>query len=571
MNAAEILIKSLERHGVEYIFGYSGGAAIPIFDAIITTNTKIKFILTRHEQGATHIADGYARATGKTGVILVTSGPGATNTITGLLTSQMDSVPIIVISGQTITEMLGKDAFQEANVFGISLPVVKHSYLVTDPYDVPRIINEAFHISNSGRPGPVLIDIPKDISSKEVGNLDLAQAPNLPGYAPLIDEDFSQSNDIIDALYKAKRPLILIGHGAVIAKASDSLTKFVDQLQIPAVNTLLGKGCLSELHPMNLGMLGMHGTAYANKAVLNCDLILSIGSRWDDRIAGKIEDFCADATKIHIDVDFAEIGKMLKPDLYMIADAKQAIDDLLLHINGKLQIDDWRKQTQGFRKDFPLSYKKNPDGLTMQEVLESFNRLTNSDAIVCTDVGQHQMWAAQFCKTKNNNDWISSGGAGTMGFGFPAAIGAQLGQKNRLVLAVCGDGGFQMTLCELSTIKTLNLPIKILVLNNNYLGMVRQWQELFFDDRKSGVTLEDNPCFYSLAQAYGVKAFKMEKSADVEPIWQESIAYNDGPCLIEATCVKADNVFPMIPPGANYGAMIIEQPTKKLAKPTGST
>ena len=570
MNAAEILVKSLERHGVEYIFGYSGGAAIPIFDALITTKTNIKFVLVRHEQGATHIADGYARVTGKPGVVLVTSGPGATNTITGLLTAQMDSIPMIVISGQTILSMLGKDAFQEADVFGISLPTVKHSYLVKDSFTIPRVINEAFYISTTGRPGTVLIDIPKDVSSKEVGDLLLDQAPNLPGYNAMNEEDLSQAKKIAEAISNAKKPLLLIGHGAVLSKADKEITQFAEKLKIPVVSTLLGKGCFSECNPLSLGMLGMHGTAYANKAVMECDLIFSIGSRWDDRIVGKLEEFCTQAVKVHIDIDFTEIGKMIKPDYFMVADVKRAINELFPLVEAN-DTEKWLETVWGYREKFPLSFKKISHKLTMQEVLYSLDKLTDSEAIICTDVGQHQMWAAQFCKTKSNNNWVSSGGAGTMGFGFPAAIGAQLGAKNDLVVAVCGDGGFQMTQAELATVKTLELPIKILVLNNNYLGMVRQWQELFFDQRLSGVDLDNNPCFVALAEAYGIKGFKMEKSDDVEKIWEEALAYNDGPCLIEAVCEKTDNVFPMIPAGAPYSKMILDTPKVTLEKPSGST
>ncbi|WDE97933.1 biosynthetic-type acetolactate synthase large subunit [Lentisphaera profundi] len=569
MNAAEAVIKCLEKHGVEYIFGYSGGAAIPFFDALVTTNTKIEFILVRHEQGATHMADGYARSTGKPGVVLVTSGPGATNTITGLITAQMDSVPMIVITGQTISPMLGKDAFQEADVFGISLPVVKHSYLVRSHEDMTRTVNEAFYIATTGRPGPVIIDVPKDISSTE-GVFDLDAKMDLPGYKVPGHGDKGEIETIAKAFKKSRKPLLLIGHGCVLSEAEEEVRQLAEKLNAPVVTTLLGKGAISEKHDLSLGMLGMHGTAYANFAVKDCDLICSIGSRWDDRIVGKLEEFCAEAVKIHIDIDASEYGKMIVPDYWCAGDARLIIEELLLHIK-RCDSQAWVDQVKGWRTDFPLKYDNIEGGLTMQEVLAELDKQSDSEAIIATDVGQHQMWCAQFCKSTQGKNWLSSGGAGTMGFGFPAAIGAQFGRPNDLVVSVSGDGGFQMTLCELATAAINKLPVKILVLNNSYLGMVRQWQELFFDERLSGVDMEGNPDFVKLAESYGVKAFRMETSDDVAKVWKEALAYNEGPCLIEAVCNKTDNVYPMIPAGANYDKMLLEAPTVKLEKPTGST
>ena len=569
MNAAEATIKCLEKHGVEYIFGYSGGAAIPFFDALITTKTKIEMILVRHEQGATHMADGYARATGKPGVVLVTSGPGATNTITGLITAHMDSIPIIVICGQTISPMLGKDAFQEADVFGISLPVVKHSYLVRDAGQLTRIVNEAFYIATTGRPGPVIIDVPKDISATE-GIYDLDAKPDLPGYSVPAEGDLTQIKKIARAFKRSRQPVILAGHGVVLSKAEKELTKLAEQLNIPVVSTLLGKGAISERHELSLGMLGMHGTAYANFAVNDCDLICSIGSRWDDRITGKLEEFCPDAITIHIDIDASEYGKMIVPDYWCAGDARLILIELLKHAE-EGDTSEWVAQVKKWRKDHPLKFDKISKGLTMQEVLFELDEQTQGDVIVSTDVGQHQMWSAQFNKSNKGMDWLSSGGAGTMGFGFPAAIGAQFGRPDDLVVSVSGDGGFQMTLFELATAAIHKLPLKILVLNNSYLGMVRQWQELFFDERLSGVDMVGNPDFCKLAESYGVKAFRMEGSDDVGKVWKEALAYNDGPCLIEAVCNKTDNVYPMIPAGAPYSKMLLEAPTTKLEAPTGST
>jgi len=564
--AAEVLIQCLQREGVEYVFGYPGGAAIPLFDALY--DSKIKLVLVRHEQGATHAADGYARATGKPGVVLVTSGPGATNTVTGILTAQMDSVPIIVLCGQTISPMLGKDAFQEADVTGITYPVVKHSYLLKDPNELPRIMREAFHIATTGRPGPVLLDLPKDVTSAPCTAKYVSEV-NLPGYELPTDPETGDLKLLAQLLTRSKKPVLYVGHGAVISDAGKAITLLAEKMNVPVVNSLLGKGAVPEDHQLHLGMLGMHGTAYANKAVMNCDLILSIGARWDDRIVGKVTEFCAGAVKVHVDIDPAENGKIIQPDLFICGNARTVMEELLPYV-GKLDTADWVKQCQAWRKQYPLKYPKQ-GGLRAQHVLEELDRLTRGKAILTTDVGQHQMWAAQFCRSTFNRSWLSSGGAGTMGYGFPAAIGASIGNPGKPVWAIVGDGGFQMTLCELSTAVLQKVPVKILIINNKYLGMVRQWQELFFDNRYSGVTMEGSPDFVKLAEAYGVKAFRIRRSGDVRRIIKAANDYMDGPCLIDAEVVQEDNVFPMIPAGAPYSSMIIEKPKQKLAKPTGST
>ncbi len=569
MEGAQALVKCLERQGVEYIWGLSGGAAIPIFDALITTGTKIKLILVRHEQGATHMADGYARATGKPGVVLVTSGPGATNTITGIMTAHMDSVPMIVITGQTITSMLGKDAFQEADVFGLTMPVVKHSYLIKNTQDIPRIVKEAFHIASTGRPGPVLMDIPKDISSGQFsGSLDPEM--DLPGYNPHIEINQDHIMGIAEALRKSKRPVILAGHGALISRAFPAIEKLAETLKAPVTTTLLGKGAFNEEPPLALGMLGMHGTAYANKAMVECDLVMSIGSRYDDRIIGQASRFCRDAVRIHIDIDIAEINKMINVHHYCIGDARLVVEELIKHAS-ELDTKEWLTKLNGYKKKYPLKYGKH-GGLKMQHVLDELYKMTGGKIIVSTDVGQHQMWAAQFLKTVRPDDWLSSGGAGTMGYGFPAAMGAQWGKPDEQVWAIVGDGGFQMTMCELATACVHKLPVKILVLNNHYLGMVRQWQELFYDDRTSGVDLEGNPDFAKMADCFpGAKGFTLKRPADVRKILKRAMDYNDGPCVINAECEKTDNVFPMIPAGRALEDMIIERPRYKMEKPTGST
>jgi acetolactate synthase I/II/III large subunit len=568
IDGAQALIKTLEKHGVEYVFGYSGGAAIPIFDALVTTKTKIKLILTRHEQGATHMADGYARASGKPGVVLVTSGPGAGNTVTGMMTAQMDSVPMIIITGQQIRSMLGMDAFQEADIFNMTMPVVKHSYLIRETNDIPKIVDEAFHIATTGRPGPVLMDVPKDVSSGTfTGSFDVPI--DLPAYSQARQVDQKKVKAIAGAWAKAKKPVILAGHGVLIAGAEEALAKLAKQMDTPVTTTLLGKGAFPESHDLSLGMLGMHGTAYANKAIVECDFLLNVGSRFDDRIVGDRSQFCKDAFIAHIDIDASEIGKMIRPDAAVVADAKAGIDALQTTAKPAKHTS-WNKHLAGYRKDFPLAYS-DKNGLTMQRVIDRVYALTKGQAIVSTDVGQHQMWAAQFYKTDDPHKWLSSGGAGTMGYGFPGAIGAQFAKPKEQVIAIVGDGGFQMTLNELATACIHKLPIKIIVLNNHYLGMVRQWQELFFDNRESGVDLEGNPDFVALAEAYGAKGIHINSVDEVDSKLQEALAINDRPVVINAEVVKTDNVYPMVPAGAPLESMIITAPTTKLAKPTGST
>jgi len=555
---ADILLDTIYKNGVDKMFGLPGGAIIPIMDAV--KDHPIDFILTRHEQGASHMADGYARASGKPGVILITSGPGATNTLTGIFTANMDSVPMVVISGQQKTTNLGLDTFQEADISGMTYPIVKHSYLITDPKDIPRAINEAFVIACSGRPGPVILDIPSDVASA-VMEEEIDDTIDLPGYQerPVLDVESIKAG--AKMISEAEKPVFLVGHGAIISGASDILKTVVEEMNIPVTNSLLGKGCFPEEHALNLGMPGMHGTAYANKALCEADLVVSIGSRWDDRIAASPAEFCAQARKIHIDIDPVEINKTVKVDLGLIGDAKDVLEKLHKYLEPN-NTEKWVKHLEKLRKNFPLKYKKEGK-LRAQHVIEEAYNLAGSDVIFTTDVGQHQMWAAQFVKINSPRNWVSSGGAGTMGFGLPSAIGAQMACPGKRVVTIVGDGSFQMTLSELSTAVIHKLPIKILIMNNRYLGMVRQWQNLFYENRLTGVDLDGNPDFLKLANAYGVKGFRIRRSSDVRKILKEAMDYNDGPCLVDAVVEQHDNVFPMVPSGANLDKMILGFPSNK--------
>lgn len=573
LTGGEALIHSLEQQDVEYIYGLSGGAAIPIFDALHTTDTAIELVLTRHEQGAAHMADGYARASGRPGVVLVTSGPGAGNLMTGLMTAKMDSIPMVALTGQVPTFALGSDAFQEADIISMSAPVVKRNWQVHDPNDLPRITHEAFQVATSGRPGPVLIDIPKDVSSGVFsGSLEKPQ----PAGEATTDLDETALEAIIEAWQRAERPLILAGHGVLLAGGHHELRTLAERQATPVTTTLLGKGAFPENHSLSLGMLGMYGTAYANRAVTECDFLLNIGSRFDDRIIGRVDRFCRQAFVAHVDIDEREIGKVIEPDEAIIGDARLFLRRLL----GEVALSDeagpsertaWLERLNEHRQRYPLGYETDAK-LTMQQVIDTVNEITrNQPTIVTTDVGQHQMWAAQFYRAGRPNSWVSSGGAGTMGFGLPAAIGAQMAKPEATVISFVGDGGFQMTSSELATACIQRLPIKIIVLDNQYLGMVRQWQEQFLDNRESGVDLTGNPDFVKLAESYGAQTVLIDSTDNVRPGLEKAFAVNDGPVVVHAKVEKTGNVYPMVPPGAPLEEMLLGPSENALPEPAGST
>lgn len=552
INGSRILLESLYELGVKDIFGYPGGCVIPIYDEIYKYG-KINHYSSRHEQGAAHGADGYARASGKLGVCLATSGPGATNLVTGIMTAHMDSIPILAITGQVGTSLLGKDAFQESDIVGITLPITKMNYLVTDIRDLPRIIKESYHIATTGRPGPVLIDIPKDIQVEEIPYEEFKALFNeeikLEGYNPQYKGDQEEIEAAIALIKESKKPLIIAGAGVLKSGAYKELGEFVEKTKIPVTQTLLGLGSFPENHELSLGMLGMHGTVPANDATGKTDLLIAIGMRFDDRITGNPETFCPNAKIIHIDIDPAEIGKNKKVDAPIIGDIK----DVLISFNDEpweLNNLDWIKEIKELKMEYPMVYAESKTGKLMpQEVLSQLDKITKGDAIIATDVGQHQMWAAQFLTFNNPNTILTSGGSGTMGYGLPAAIGAQVAMPDKKVVAVVGDGGFQMTFQELMLIKQYNLPIKVVIINNSYLGMVRQWQELFNDRRYSGVDLDINPDFNKIAEAYGIKSMTIDSREQLDKELKGLIE-SDEAVIINCIVEKEANVFPMIPAGA---------------------
>ncbi len=577
LSGAEIVIECLKQEGVDIVFGYPGGVVIPTYDVIQRT-TGLKHILVRHEQGATHMADGYARATGKPGVVLVSSGPGATNTVTGIATAYMDSIPMIVITGQVPVHLIGNDAFQESDTVGITRPITKHNFLIKETEDIAQVFAEAFHIATTGRPGPVLIDVPKDVQIGEA-EFSYPERPDIRGYKPRTEGHPKQIRKAAEMLTSARKPVIYVGGGAIISEASEEIRTLSRKLNAPVTTTLMGLGAYPENDPLSLKMLGMHGTWYANTAVMMCDLLVCIGARFDDRVTGKLEDFSPNSKKIHIDIDPSSLNKNVRVDLPIVGDVKQVLQQLIPLVE-RADTAEWLQQIEEWKRDHPLTYantiglheeglegvdretvEKETDQfpLCAQYAIERIGQLTKGEAFVVTDVGQHQMWAAQWYGFSNPRSMITSGGLGTMGFGLPAAIGAQFAFPDRDVIVFSGDGSIQMNIQEMATAVACDLPIKIVLLNNGYLGMVRQWQELFYAQRYSEVDLRDsNPDFVKLAEAYGAVGIRVFKDEDVEGAWLEACKVKDRPVMLDMVIAEEGNVYPMIPAGAASHEMIEE-------------
>ncbi|ANY68064.1 acetolactate synthase, large subunit, biosynthetic type [Paenibacillus sp. BIHB 4019] len=554
ITGSEILLRSLVLEGVDCVFGYPGGAVLYIYDAMHGFS-DFNHVLTRHEQGAIHAADGYARASGKVGVCIATSGPGATNLVTGIATAFMDSVPLVVITGNVISSLIGTDAFQEADITGITMPITKHSYLVRDVNDLARTIHEAFHIANTGRKGPVLIDIPKDISANKTLFKPVTEV-SIRGYNPTVSPNKLQVDKMIKAITEAERPLILAGGGVIYSGAHEELHEFVKKTDIPITTTLLGLGAFPSGDDLFLGMPGMHGTYTANKSIQKADLLINIGARFDDRVTGKLSGFAPHAKIIHIDIDPAEIGKNVPTDIPIVGDVKTVLQIANLQAKRADKADAWRAELLASKAQYPFRYKDSEDELKPQWVVEMLHETTNGDAIVTTDVGQHQMWAAQFYKFNKPRSWVTSGGLGTMGFGFPSAIGAQMANPDRLVISINGDGGMQMCAQELAICAINNIPVKVVILNNQVLGMVRQWQELIYDNRYSHIDLSGSPDFVKLAEAYGVKGFRATNKEEAKAVWEEAMNH-PGPAVVEFVVRKEENVYPMVAQGSTIDEMIM--------------
>ncbi|MFZ3064152.1 MAG: biosynthetic-type acetolactate synthase large subunit [Nitrospirota bacterium] len=564
---AEIFVESLKKEGVKTVFGYPGGVVLGIFD-VLYSEKNINVILTRHEQGATHMADGFARATGKVGVALVTSGPGATNTVTGIATAYMDSIPIVVFTGQVATKMIGNDAFQEADIVGITRPCTKYNYLVKDVNDLAPTIAEAFYIAKTGRPGPVLIDLPKDVTQAKT-DFKYPEKVESRSYRPTYYGNKWQIKKAAHFIAKAKKPVIYAGGGVIISNAAAELKELSELTKIPVTMTLLGLGGFPGRHALSLGMLGMHGTYAANMSIHNSDLIIAVGARFDDRVTSKVEEFAPEAKIIHIDIDPTSIRKNIHVDVPIVGDARLVLADLIQAIKENPEAEpwdkireSWLKQIDEWKRERPLSYEQD-DIIKPQFVVEKINELTKGDAIITTEVGQNQMWTAQFYKFDKPRTLLSSGGLGTMGYGFPAAIGAQAAFPDRLVFDIAGDGSIQMNIQELATAVLNNLPVKVAILNNQYLGMVRQWQELFFDKRYSSVNLAGSPDFVKLAEAYGAVGLRAVEPSDVEGVIKEAIKVKK-PVLMDFVVDREEDVFPMVPAGGAINQMIFAPEKKKV-------
>lgn len=551
MLGTKLFIEALRSEKVDLIFGYIGAALIPLFHELYTAK-DIRFIMPRHEQGGIHAADGYARVTGKPGVVIVTSGPGATNLITGIANAYLDSIPLVAITGQVKTNLIGNDAFQEVDLTGITRPITKQNYLVKDPEDLPIIMKEAFHLATTGRPGPVVIDLPVNITTSDI-KTPLPKTINMPGYKPNLKGNPRQIQRAAEMINVSQQPVLYIGGGIIASGCSELVKEMAEKSNLPVTTTMMGLGAFPETDSRSLKMLGMHGAAYANYAVTNCDLLIAIGARFDDRVTGKLSEFAPEAKIIHIDIDPTSISKNIRVDLPLIGDAGKILKELIPLLESQPR-QKWFARIKKWKQESPLAY--NGNGLKPQYVIEELYQFTkNKETIICTEVGQHQMWTALFYKFTQPRTWVSSGGLGAMGFGLPAAIGAQLGRPEHLVVNISGDGSFQMNLQELATIKNNNLPVKTIILNNGYLGMVRQWQELFYDRRYANTDLDDNPDFVKIARAYGIKAMRVTQKGKVKPALKEMLAH-PGPVVMDVVIEREENVYPMVPAGEAINRMI---------------
>ena len=569
---ADIVIDVLLEEGVDTVFGLPGGAIMEVYDALF--DAPLRNILARHEQAASHMADGYARATGKVGVVLATSGPGATNLVTGIATAYMDSVPMVAITGQVPTHYIGTDAFQEADVVGITRPITKHNFLVTDIKDLALILRQAFYIARTGRPGPVLVDIPKDITQQIYDYkmpTDKDVEASLPGYKPHYEGNPSQIKKAAELIRKAKRPVLYVGGGAVLSGASEEIKELVELTKIPLTTTNMAKGVFDEEHPLALHMLGMHGTYYANMSVYHSDLLIAVGARFDDRVTGKIQEFAPEAKIIHIDIDPASISKNITVDVPIVGDVKLVLQKLIKELKKKpiewiKAREQWLKQIEKWKEKHPLTYQKSDKVIKPQYVIEEIYKATKGEAIITAGVGQHQMWAAMFYKYKFPRQFLNSGGLGTMGYGFPAAVGAKLGRPDKKVIAIEGDGSFIMNVQDLITAVQYRIPVIIALINNSFLGMVRQWQQLFYDSRYSSVCLATQPDFVKLAESFGAVGLRATKPSEVSKVINEALKVDDRPVLIDFVVDREENVLPMVPAGKSYREMILSPKQKGEAE-----